>query len=236
MKELKLQLRFFIHFLIGTILLTGVIISIDFLYAGIQELFLSNVNPDYIPDVDFANRVIIACSITIGVGIVLFILNIWLAVRKQKIQEILIDEQIVDEEGSVNFNSFQTEIINSLNLLKDLFGFIIIIVVISALFSFLRFIWMIGKYRVYNEFFIHYFFSNVSSLVISISIYLTISIVMTYVILISLQRYNKLRIITKNYESAMDKALKNFDSLLKEESSKKVNSEKEISEAKNKTD
>ncbi|MFW9924671.1 MAG: hypothetical protein ACFFDW_15420 [Candidatus Thorarchaeota archaeon] len=222
--------------MIGTILLTGVIISIDFLYAGIQELFLSNVNPDYIPDVDFANRVIIACSITIGVGIVLFILNIWLAVRKQKIQEILIDEQIVDEEGSVNFNSFQTEIINSLNLLKDLFGFIIIIVVISALFSFLRFIWMIGKYRVYNEFFIHYFFSNVSSLVISISIYLTISIVMTYVILISLQRYNKLRIITKNYESAMDKALKNFDSLLKEESSKKVNSEKEISEAKNKTD
>lgn len=232
MKEQKLQLIFFIQFLIGTILLTGVIISIDFLYAGIQELFLSNINPEYIPDIEFANRVIIASSISIGAGIGLFILNVWLAVRKQKIQQILIDEQIVDQEGSIDFNNFQSEIINSLNLLKDLFGFIIIIVVVSALFSFLRFIWMIGKYRVYNEFFIHYFFSNVSSLIISISIYLVISIVMTYVIHVSLQRYNKLRIITKNYETAMEKALRNLNQLMKEDSENKNKIEKKSSDSK----
>ena len=203
--------------IIGIIILAGILLSIDFLYAGIQELFLSNVNPEYTPDTVLANRVIIASSIAIAVGIALYILDIWFIIRTSRIQKQLIEDEIIDQEGSINFKSFQVEISGSLKILRDLFGYLVIIIIGSGLFSFLRFVWMIGKYRVFGEFFIHYFLSNVPSMIISITLYIAISLMMTYVIIISLQKYTRLQIISKNYDEAMTKVLGNFDRLMGEE-------------------
>ena len=201
--------------------MAGILLSIDFLYAGVQELFLLNINPDYIPDTHLANVVIIASSIAIAVGAVLYALNIWLLIRKKKVQKQLVNEQIIDQDGSVNFKTFQVEISSSLKILRDLFGFLVIIVLISGLFSFFRFIWMISKYRFYSELFIHYFLNNTSSIIISISLYIAIGLMMTYMVITSLQKYQRLQIIAKNYDKAMDTALGNFGKLMTEDAENK---------------
>ena len=206
--------------IIGIIILAGILLSIDFLYAGIQELFLSNVNPEYIPYTELANRVIIASSIAIAVGLALYIIDIWFIIRASRIQKQLIEDQVIDQEGSVNFKSFQVEISSSLKILRDLFGYLVIIIIMSGLFSLLRFVWMIGKYRVYGEFFILYFLGNVPSMIISITLYLAISLMMTYVVIVSLQKYSRLQIISKNYDEAMIKVLGNLDRLMGEEETK----------------
>lgn len=206
---------------LGTILMTGILLSIDFLYAGIQELFLSNINPDYIPATQLARIVIIASSIALAVGVVLYVLNIWLLVRKKNIQKQLIAERIVDQDGSVNFKTFQVEISSSLKILRDLFGFLIIAVLLTGLFSFFRFVWMISKYRFYSEFFIQHFLSNTSSIILSISLYLAIGLMMSYMVITSLQKYQRLQIIARNYDEAMDKALGILGKLMTEEAEDK---------------
>jgi len=219
------QIIFVVCLTTGIILLAGILLSIDFLYAGIQELFLSNINPDYIPDVQLANTVILASSLSIGFGLALYVLDIWFIVRKSRIKKILIEEEIIDEEGTLNFKSFQTEISSSIKILRDLFGYLVIIIIGFGLFSFLRFIWMIGKYRAYGEFFIHYYLSNIPSLIISITLYLTISLMMTYVIIISLQKYIRLQIISKNYDIAMAKVFSNLDRLMSDTNKQDSNSD-----------
>lgn len=206
---------------LGTILMAGILLSIDFLYAGVQELFLVNINPDYIPDTQLAKVVIIASSIALAVGAALYALNIWVLIRKKKVQERLVNEQIIDQDGSVNFKTFQVEISSSIKILRDLFGFLVIIVLISGLFSFFRFIWMISKYRFYSELFIHYFLNNTSSIIISISLYIAIGLMMTYMVITSLQKYQRLQIIAKNYDKAMDTALGNFGKLMTEDAENK---------------
>jgi len=201
--------------------MAGILLSIDFLYAGVQELFLVNINPDYFPDTQLAKVVIIASSIALAVGAALYALNIWVLIRKKKVQERLVNEQIIDQDGSVNFKTFQVEISSSLKILRDLFGFLAIIVLISGLFSFFRFIWMISKYRFYSELFIHYFLNNTSSIIISISLYIAIGLMMTYMVITSLQKYQRLQIIAKNYDKAMDTALGNFGKLMTEDAENK---------------
>lgn len=215
------KVSFPICLILGTILMAGILLSIDFLYAGVQELFLLNINPDYIPDTQLAKIVIIASSIAIAVGAALYALNIWVLIRKKNIQKQLVNEQIIDQDGSVNFKTFQVEISSSLKILRDLFGFLVIIVLISGLFSFFRFIWMISKYRFYSELFIHYFLNNSSSIIISISLYLAIGLMMTYMVITSLQKYQRLQIIAKNYDKAMDTALGNFGKLMTEDAENK---------------
>ncbi len=205
---------------LGTILMAGILLSIDFLYAGIQELYLLNINPDYIPDTQLARTVIIASSIAIAVGAILYALNVWLLIRKKYIQRQLVNDRIIDQDGSVNFKTFQIEISSSIKILRDLFGFLVIVVLLSGLFSFFRFIWMISKYRFYSELFIHYFLSNTSSMIISISLYIAIGLMMTYMVITSLQKYRRLQMIAKNYDEALDTALGNFGKLMTEEAEK----------------
>ena len=205
---------------LGTILMAGILLSIDFLYAGIQELYLLNINPDYIPDTQLARTVIIASSIAIAVGAILYALNVWLLIRKKNIQRQLVNDRIIDQDGSVNFKTFQIEISSSIKILRDLFGFLVIVVLLSGLFSFFRFIWMISKYRFYSELFIHYFLSNTSSMIISISLYIAIGLMMTYMVITSLQKYRRLQMIAKNYDEALDTALGNFGKLMTEEAEK----------------
>lgn len=220
MKIEKQQLITFGIFILGTILLAGVILSIDFLYAGIQEYLLTNVNPEYIPDLNLAKRVIVGSSIAIALGTGSFVLLLWFTVRKRKIKQTLEEEEIIDQDGSLNFKTFQVEISNSLTALKDLFGFLIIVVIVSGLFSFLRFIWIIGRFQTYDQFFIHYFLSNISSMIVSITLYIMIAMVMTFVLQTSLQRYYKLKIISESYNTAIEKALGNLERLLDEEEEK----------------
>ncbi len=200
--------------------MAGILLSIDFLFAGIQELYLSNINLDYIPDKQLATIVIISSSIALVVGAVLYLLNVWLLIRKKKIHKQLVDDQIIDQDESVNFRTLQVEISSSIKILRDLFGFLVIVVLLSGLFSFFRFIWMISKYRLYSELFIHYFLSNTSSIIISISLYIAIGLMMTYLVITSLQKYQRLQIIAENYDVAMDKALGNFGKLMSEDSEK----------------
>lgn len=201
--------------------MAGILLSIDFLYAGVQELYLSNINPDYIPDTQLARTVIIASSIALAVGAGLYILNIWLLIRKKNIQKQLVDDHIIDQDESVNFKALQVEISTSIKILRDLFGFLVTVVLLSGLFSFFRFIWMISKHRFYSEFFIQSFLSNTSSIIISTSLYIAIGLMMTYMVITSLQKYQRLQIIAKNYDEAMDKALGNFGKLMTEEAENK---------------
>lgn len=224
MKKLKYdQISFVICLSLGTILMAGILLSIDFLFAGIQELYISNNNPSYIPATQLATTVIIASSVATIVGIALYIVNIWFIIRKKNIQRQLAAEFIVDEDGSVNFRTFQVEITSSLKILRDLFGFLVITVLFSTLFSFLRFIWMIGQYRFYSELFIYYYLSNTGSIIVSTSLYIAIGLMMSYLTITSLQKYQRLQIIAKNYEEAMDKVLGNFDKLMSEAENKKSN-------------
>jgi len=223
--------RIFVSGLIsGTIFLTIFLISIDFLYAGIQEHFITNINPSYIPDTQLANSVIIGSSIAFVLSIVLFILLIWFMMRTEQLQKRIQEEEVFDKDGSMNFNTFQSEILGSISILRNLFAYLVIVVVTSALFSFLRFIWMIGKFRAFSQYFIRFFLTDFTSLAISISLYLLLAALMSYIIITSMQRYKRLQIISINYKKAMTRVKATYDLLLQEERNSKIESKKEQSE------
>ncbi|NHK31755.1 MAG: hypothetical protein FK730_10415 [Asgard group archaeon] len=204
------------HFL-GTILLTGIILAVDFLYAGVQERLFENIYPDYEPDLVLANKVIIASSISIFVGLLIYVLLVWLITQSSRIKQQIEKEEMIDSEGSLNFKAFQQEIPQSLKVLRDLFIYIIGIVVIAGLFMFLRFVWIFSKYRSHTQLFIEYFLTNISSMIVSITLYLALSFMINYVVMTSLQKFNRLRLISKSYDDAMQRVLENFDKLMEGE-------------------
>lgn len=212
--EQKDQLIFFAGLIGTTLLLAGVILSIDFLYAGIQEYFFNRINPDYEPDLVLANKVIIGTSVAIVLGLVFYCLIVWLLVRPKKIRQELEKEQVIDENGSLNLRAFQVELSDSIKILKDLFAFLVVIIIVSGLFFFLRFIWMATRYRSYNEFIIHHLLNNIPNLLLSLSIYIALALMVSYLIITALQKYYRLSIISENYEIAMERIRINFDRLM----------------------
>ncbi|NHJ40897.1 MAG: hypothetical protein FK731_12775 [Asgard group archaeon] len=205
-----------IHFL-GTALLTGIILAVDFLYAGVQERLFENIYPEYEPNLALANKVIIASSVSIFIGLLFYVIIAWYVTRSEKILQKVREEQIIDSDGSFNFKAFQYEIPHSLKVLRDLFIYIIGIVIIAGLFMFLRFVWIFSKYRSYNQLFIEYFLTNVSSMIISITLYLALGFMINYVVITSLQKYCRLQLISKSYDEAMQRVLENFDRLMEGE-------------------
>jgi len=231
MKPLDKNQKIFVSSLIsGTILLAIVLTSIDFLYAGIQEHFITNINPSYIPDTQLANSVIIGSSIAFVLSIILFIVVVWLMMRVENQQKKLEEEEVFDKDGSMNFNTFQKEISRSISMLRNLFGYLVILVVTSALFSVLRFIWMIGKFRSFSQYFIRFFLTDATSLAISISLYVLLAALISYIIITSMQRYKRLQIISINYEKAMIRVKATYDQLMQEEDNVKKETKKEQSE------
>jgi len=217
MNSTKNKTIFIVANIVGTLLLTAILVAIDFLYAGVQEKLLSNINPNYDPNLTLANKVIIACSITAVIALIAFVLLACLVVRREKITQQLEEEGILDKSKSLNFQKFQLEIGYSIEVLKDLFIFQIMIVALSGLFSFLKFLWTFSKYRSYTELFIEYYLTNIPSLLVSLSIYLVLAFMMSYLIILALQKYVRLKIISENYKIAMKKMLENFNRLMAEE-------------------
>jgi hypothetical protein len=215
--EKKDKIIFIIALSLGTILLAGVILAIDFLYSGIQERYIANVITTYTPNLELAQKVILSSSLTICLGLVAYVLILWYITRTEKIRLQLEEEQILDQDSSLNFRTFQTEISSSMKVLRDLFVYLIVVVLISGLFSFLRFVWILSKYRSSSDLFIEYYLTNVPSMVLSITLYLALGYMITYIVFTSLQKYMRLRVISASYESAMEKVLDNFDRLMKED-------------------
>lgn len=201
--------------MLGTILLAGILLAVDYLYAGVQEKLLPTINPAYEPNIALANRVILACSLTIFLGLVAYLVMVWYIALKER--RTLQDNEIIDHDGSLNFRAFQYEISSSIKILRDLFAYLIIIVIIAGLFSFLRFIWIFGKYRSSSQIFIEYYLSNVATLIINLSLYLALGFMISYLIINSLQKYIRLQIISQSYDKAMKKVIENFDRLMNEE-------------------
>ncbi|MBD3191612.1 MAG: hypothetical protein GF308_13275 [Candidatus Heimdallarchaeota archaeon] len=214
--EQKDQLIFFAGLIGTTLILAGVILSIDFLYAGIQEYFFENINPNYEPDLVLANKVIIGTSIAIVLGLLLYCLIVWLLVRPKRIRYQLEEERIIDENGSLDLQAFQVELSDSIKILKDLFAFLVVIILVSGLFFFLRFLWMATRYRSYNEFVIHHLLNNIPNVLLSLSIYIALAVMVSYLIITALQKYYRLGIISENYETAMERIRMNFDRLMAE--------------------
>lgn len=138
--EKKDKIIFIIALSLGSIILAGVILAIDFLYAGIQERYISNVITSYTPNLELAQKVILSSSLTICLGLIAYVLIVWYLTRTEKIRLQLEEEQIIDQDSSLNFRTFQTEISRSMKVLRDLFVYLIVVVLISGLFSFLRFV------------------------------------------------------------------------------------------------
>jgi len=216
------QILFIIAIVMGTILLTGILLSVDFLYAGIQERYFSSVSPGYVPNIELANRVIIASSLSILLGLALYGLVVWFISRKERLANQLIEEKIVDKAGSINFRAFQYEISRSIRVLRDLYGYLITIVIIAALFSFLRFIWIWLKFQTTEGVFIENFLGNISTIMVSLTLYLALGFMITYLVLVSIQKYVRLQIISTNYEKAMEQMLDNLDVLMQEEQQKET--------------
>jgi len=213
----KDKIIFIIALSLGSIILAGVILAIDFLYAGIQERYISNVITSYTPNLELAQKVILSSSLTICLGLIAYVLIIWYITRTEKIRLQLEEEQIIDQDSSLNFRTFQTEISRSMKVLRDLFVYLIVVVLISGLFSFLRFVWILSKYRSSSDLFIEYYLTNIPSMVISVTLYLALGYMISYIVFTSLQKYMRLRVISLSYESAMEKVLDNFDRLMKED-------------------
>jgi hypothetical protein len=205
-----------IHIL-GTLLITGIILAVDFLIAGMQERLIPNIYPDYEPDLVLANRIIITSTVAAFLGLVIYILIIWMINHPKRIEQQITSNGIVDADGSMNFKELQSEISKGIGLLKDLFIYLITIVVIVGLFLFLRFIWIFSKYRSHTQLFIQYYLTNISSMIITITLYLALGFMINYVVTMSLQKYTRLQIISKSYDSAMEKVLENYDRLISED-------------------
>jgi len=215
--EKKDKIIFIIALSLGSIILAGVILAIDFLYAGIQERYISNVITSYTPNLELAQKVILSSSLMICLGLIAYVLIVWYLTRTEKIRLQLEEEQIIDQDSSLNFRTFQTEISRSMKVLRDLFVYLIVVVLISGLFSFLRFVWILSKYRSSSDLFIEYYLTNIPSMVISVTLYLALGYMISYIVFTSLQKYMRLRVISLSYESAMEKVLDNFDRLMKED-------------------
>ncbi|TET27960.1 MAG: hypothetical protein E3J70_10835 [Candidatus Heimdallarchaeota archaeon] len=215
--EKKDKIIFIIALSLGSIILAGVILAVDFLYSGIQERYIANVITTYTPNLELAQKVILSSSLTICLGLIAYVLIIWYITRTEKIRLQLEEEQILDQDSSLNFRTFQTEILSSMKVLRDLFVYLIVVVLISGLFSFLRFVWILSKYRSSSDLFIEYYLTNIPSMIISITLYLALGYMISYIVFTSLQKYMRLRVISTSYESAMEKVLDNFDQLMKEE-------------------
>ncbi|NPE08319.1 MAG: hypothetical protein GNW80_08570 [Asgard group archaeon] len=215
--EKKDKIFFIIALTLGSIILAGVILAVDFLYSGIQEKYISNVITIYTPNLELAQKVILSSSLTICLGLIAYVLIIWYITRTEKIRLQLEEEQILDQDSSLNFRTFQTEISSSMKVLRDLFVYLIVVVLISGLFSFLRFVWILSKYRSSSDLFIEYYLTNIPSMVISITLYLVLGYMISYIVFTSLQKYMRLRVISLSYERAMEKVLDNFDRLMKED-------------------
>ena len=215
--EKKDKIFFIIALSLGSIILAGVILAVDFLYSGIQEKYIANVITTYTPNLELAQKVILSSSLTICLGLIAYGLIIWYLTRTEKIRLQLEEEQILDQDSSLNFRTFQTEISSSMKVLRDLFVYLIVVVLISGLFSFLRFVWILSKYRSSSDLFIEYYLTNIPSMVISITLYLALGYMISYIVFTSLQKYMRLRVISLSYERAMEKVLDNFDRLMKED-------------------
>ncbi|MCK5045556.1 MAG: hypothetical protein KAS22_03185 [Candidatus Heimdallarchaeota archaeon] len=215
--EKKDKIFFIIALSLGSIILAGVILAVDFLYSGIQEKYIANVITTYTPNLELAQKVILSSSLTICLGLIAYGLIIWYLTRTEKIRLQLEEEQILDQDSSLNFRTFQTEISSSMKVLRDLFVYLIVVVLISGLFSFLRFVWILSKYRSSSDLFIEYYLTNIPSMVISITLYLALGYMISYIVFTSLQKYMRLRVISISYERAMEKVLDNFDRLMKED-------------------
>lgn len=215
--EKKDKIIFIIALSLGSIILAGVLLAVDFLYSGIQERYISNVITTYTPNLELAQKVILSSSLTICLGLIAYVLIIWYLTRTEKIRLQLEEEQILDQDSSLNFRTFQTEISSSMKVLRDLFVYLIVVVLISGLFSFLRFVWILSKYRSSSDLFIEYYLTNIPSMVISITLYLALGYMISYIVFTSLQKYMRLRVISLSYERAMEKVLDNFDRLMKED-------------------
>lgn len=215
--EKKDKIVFIIALSLGTILLAGVILAVDFLYSGIQERYIANVITTYTPNLELAQKVILSSSLTICLGLIAYGIIVWYITRTEKIRLQLEEEQILDQDSSLNFRTFQTEISSSIKVLRDLFVYLIVVVLISGLFSFLRFVWILSKYRSSSDLFIEYYLTNIPSMIISITLYLALGYMISYIVFTSLQKYMRLRVISTSFESAMEKVLDNFDQLMKEE-------------------
>ncbi len=215
--EKKDKIVFIIALSLGTILLAGVILAVDFLYSGIQERYIANVITTYTPNLELAQKVILSSSLTICLGLIAYGIIVWYITRTEKIRLQLEEEQILDQDSSLNFRTFQTEISSSIKVLRDLFVYLIVVVLISGLFSFLRFVWILSKYRSSSDLFIEYYLTNIPNMIISITLYLALGYMISYIVFTSLQKYMRLRVISTSYESAMEKVLDNFDQLMKEE-------------------
>jgi len=215
--EKKDKIIFIIALSLGSIILAGVILAVDFLYSGIQERYIANVITTYTPNLELAQKVILSSSLTICLGLIAYVLIIWYITRTEKIRLQLEEEQILDQDSSLNFRTFQTEILSSMKVLRDLFVYLIVVVLISGLFSFLRFVWILSKYRSSSDLFIEYYLTNIPSMVISITLYLALGYMISYIVFTSLQKYLRLQVISASYDSAMEKVLDNFDRLMKED-------------------
>lgn len=215
--EKKDKIFFIIALSLGSIILAGVILAVDFLYSGIQEKYIANVITSYTPNLELAQKVILSSSLTICLGLIAYVLIIWYITRTEKIRLQLEEEQILDQDSSLNFRTFQTEISSSMKVLRDLFVYLIVVVLISGLFSFLRFVWILSKYRSSSDLFIEYYLTNIPSMIISITLYLALGYMISYIVFTSLQKYMRLRVISLSYERAMEKVLDNFDRLMKED-------------------
>ncbi|NHJ49459.1 MAG: hypothetical protein FK733_16840 [Asgard group archaeon] len=219
----KKQFTLVLVYIIGTILLAGIILAVDFLFAGVQERFISNIDPEYIPHLVLANKAIIGSTISLVLGLAIYILVIWFFTRTEKIEQQIKDDQIIDTNGSLNFKSLQFEISQGMKLLRDLFLYLITIIVIAGLFLFLRFVWVFSKYGLYDQFVILYFLTNTASMIISITLYLALALMVNYVIITSLQKYRRLQLISRSYDQAMNKVIENYDRLVSEESESESN-------------
>ncbi len=215
--EKKDKIIFIIALSLGSIILAGVILAVDFLYSGIQEKYIANVITSYTPNLELAQKVILSSSLTICLGLIAYVLIIWYITRTEKIRLQLEEEEILDQDSSLNFRTFQTEISSSMKVLRDLFVYLIVVVLISGLFSFLRFVWILSKYRSSSDLFIEYYLTNIPSMVISITLYLALGYMISYIVFTSLQKYMRLRVISLSYDRAMEKVLDNFDRLMKED-------------------
>ena len=213
----KTQLVNFVGLATLTIILAGVLFSIDLVYIGMQEYFLERINPTYEPDLRLADRVIIWGSIAIVLGGLLYLFGIWLLARPKIVQKELVKTRVLDTSGAVDFNLFQEKIFDSLSTLKDLFLYLMIVVIVSGLFPLIRFLWITTRHSFYAEFVIHHLLRDIPGLLLNSSVYLALALVTTYVIITSLHKYFLLQTITLSYSNAMEKVRINFAKLMVEE-------------------
>jgi hypothetical protein len=215
--EAKRRIQLIIVMVVNSIILTGILFATDVLYAGIQEYLFKNNDPSYIADFSTANKAIIGGTLTIVLGLVIYGILLWSQNREQVIEDHLKDREIIQTTNILNFNAVQEEIGYSIESLKSTFGYIITIILLVSSFNFIRFTWLITKYHQYDQFVIRYILKDAPTIIVSINLFLLISIVTTYVLFTTLRKYNQFKLISSHYNEAMLQVRENFYKLLKKE-------------------